>query len=103
MSKEYNSSIPPQNMTPKEVATLKGHARQIFFRSQLRKQVMDNAKTEENTYTCALCQQQFKQNEVQVDHIIPLGQFTNWSLWLNRLFCPIKNLQVLCKSCHSEK
>lgn len=53
---------------------------------------------------CAMCQQWFKQKEVEVDHFPhdagsiltsdDIGPF------VNRLYCEIDNLRVLCKPCH---
>lgn len=51
-------------------------------------------------YECAKCEEVFPAKEVQVDHIEPIGVFTNWTDCINRMFCEADNLQVLCKPCH---
>jgi hypothetical protein len=41
-----------------------------------------------------------------VDHIIPVGGPDDpggWSGVIDRMFCPVSGLQVLCHACHSQK
>lgn len=58
-------------------------------------------------YLCNICGKLTHRPEV--DHIIPIGKqpkclpMIGWDDWLNRLFCPIENLQVLCEACHNLK
>jgi hypothetical protein len=44
---------------------------------------------------------------VQVDHINPVVDpakgFINWDIYIDRIFCEVDKLQVLCRSCHKEK
>ena len=55
-------------------------------------------------FRCKKCGEDFKDKEVQVDHIRPVGKFSgNWDEYINRMFCPRANLQVLCKPCHDKK
>lgn len=54
-------------------------------------------------YGCALCGGEFSQKDVQVDHIVPIGQCNTWDEFIERLFCEADNLQVLCKKCHKTK
>lgn len=58
-------------------------------------------------YTCAACQQEFPSKEVEVDHISPVVSvgdgFIDWNTFIQRLYCPIENLQVLCLTCHKKK
>jgi 5-methylcytosine-specific restriction endonuclease McrA len=58
-------------------------------------------------YQCAECKQLFVAADVQVDHIKPVVDpkkgFTTWDNFIERMFCEIKNLQVLCKPCHKIK
>jgi len=58
-------------------------------------------------YLCAMCEQQYTQKDVQVDHIKPVVDpkkgFVSWDTYIDRMFCEGKNLQVLCKVCHVEK
>lgn len=62
-------------------------------------------------WKCATCGELCKKKDVQVDHIdpvVPLDGYANGMDYdLNefavRLFCSVKNLQVLCKPCHKLK
>lgn len=58
-------------------------------------------------YKCAACKKHFVAKEVQVDHIepvvSPLTGFIDWNTFVARMFCPITNLQVLCRGCHKVK
>jgi 5-methylcytosine-specific restriction endonuclease McrA len=58
-------------------------------------------------YKCAECKQLFVVTDVQVDHINPVVDpkkgFTTWDNFIDRMFCEMKNLQVLCKPCHKIK
>lgn len=58
-------------------------------------------------YKCAKCKKHFVAADVQVDHILPVVSptegFVSWDLFIDRIFCEIENLQVLCKPCHKVK
>lgn len=56
-------------------------------------------------FTCALC---LKDREViKIDHILPIGkqpdEMIEFGSWLEKLFCPLINLQGICTDCHKEK
>jgi 5-methylcytosine-specific restriction endonuclease McrA len=44
-----------------------------------------------------------KAGVVHVDHIEPIGDLESWDSYIEKLFCPASNLQVLCKDCHDKK
>lgn len=58
-------------------------------------------------YVCASCGKQYVAKDVQVDHISPVVSstegFVSWDRFIERLYCDVSNLQVLCTSCHKEK
>lgn len=59
-------------------------------------------------YKCAACEKLFVAKDVHVDHIepvvSPLTGFVDWNTFIERLFyCPLTNLQVLCRICHRLK
>ncbi len=58
-------------------------------------------------YECAACKEHFTSKDVQVDHLQPVVDpkqgFVNWDVYIERLFCPKENLQVLCTTCHNIK
>lgn len=77
---------------------------------------LNNAKTEKKInvktgrlaqhYLCNSCKEEFTSTNVEVDHIQPIASidgFTTWDEFISRLFCGEENLQVLCRTCHSEK
>ena len=43
------------------------------------------------------------ENNVFVDHVVPVGSVDSWDNYMGRLFCGPANLQVLCRRCHNEK
>lgn len=58
-------------------------------------------------YLCKCCGNEFPTSEVQVDHVLPIVDpeegFVSWDKFIDNLYCPISNLQVLCKPCHKLK
>jgi 5-methylcytosine-specific restriction endonuclease McrA len=58
-------------------------------------------------YLCQGCHEEFPTSEVQVDHISPIVDpeigFISWDEFIKNLFCPVDNLQCLCKTCHTIK
>ena len=58
-------------------------------------------------YKCAKCKKHFVAADVQVDHVLPVVDpkvgFVGWDSFIDRIFCEIENLQILCQSCHNVK
>lgn len=58
-------------------------------------------------FNCDKCgKQNLKRSEVNLDHKIPVVSSTGFEdigVFLERLFCDISNLWLICLSCHSEK
>ena len=89
-----------------------GHKRWPF-----KYEVKNEAKTEKKVnpasgrvaqfYTCAECQGEFTNKEVEVDHIQPVVDpkvgFVDWDTYISRLFSPKDNYQLLCHTCHKAK
>jgi hypothetical protein len=73
------------------------------------------ARVGRGIYHCAECEQDVpctiregrkKINNVYVDHIEPIVPTTGWVSWdscIERMFCELDNLQLLCKACHDVK
>lgn len=64
-----------------------------------------NPKTKRKAmhFTCSGCESSFPRKEVQVDHIIPAGSLTcheDLPGFVERLFCEVDGLRVLCIDCH---
>lgn len=63
-------------------------------------------KRQKFEYQCAECAQWFPDKEVNVDHITPAGTLrcaNDLPGFVERLFCEVDNLQVLCTICHNIK
>ena len=58
-------------------------------------------------FKCNACNEAFVAADVQVDHIAPVVDpakgFISWDIYIDRLFCEIDNMQVMCKPCHKVK
>lgn len=57
-------------------------------------------------YKCNSCGELFPSSSVNVDHVEPVvgaEGFVSWDKFIENLFCPITNLQVLCTTCHDVK
>jgi 5-methylcytosine-specific restriction endonuclease McrA len=63
-------------------------------------------KRQKKEYQCNECKDWFKQKDVSVDHIIPVGplrSFEDLPDFYRRLFVGPDKLQALCKDCHNRK
>ena len=57
-------------------------------------------------YQCASCNEWFNEKQINVDHIKPAGTLrcsNDLPGFVERLFCEVENLQVLCTKCHDKK
>lgn len=57
-------------------------------------------------YKCAECLQYFKATDINVDHINPAGTlkcYNDLPGFVERLFCEVDGLQVMCTKCHDKK
>lgn len=57
-------------------------------------------------YKCAECLQYFPDKEINVDHITPAGTLKHYNDlpgFVERLFCEVDGLQVMCTKCHDKK
>ena len=63
-------------------------------------------KRQKFEYQCNKCKKWFPEKKINVDHIQPAGSL-NCSAdlpgFVERLFCEVDNLQVLCTHCHDIK
>jgi len=82
---------------------VKAALRRTWGRSKQRQAALKAAKIAYGQYTCALCKGVHRRKYIQVDHIVPVGKFISFDLYIERLFCPAKELQVLCVECHKNK
>lgn len=57
-------------------------------------------------YKCDRCKKYFIETEIHVDHIIEAGSLRcaeDLPGFVERLFCEVDNLRVLCKPCHKSR
>jgi 5-methylcytosine-specific restriction endonuclease McrA len=63
-------------------------------------------KKQKYEYQCNSCKEWHLGKNVNVDHIIPAGSLQSGKDlegFVERLFCEVDNLQVLCINCHDRK
>jgi 5-methylcytosine-specific restriction endonuclease McrA len=80
--------------------------RRATYRWPHRNTALVNARIARNQYKCANCEKIFTRKEIKIDHIepiVPLSGFTTWDEYINRMFCGVEGLQILCSPCHNEK
>ena len=93
---------------PKSIKTfLTPYLRRASLAWSPRNQALSLARTSRGWYKCAMCSDDFKREEVDIDHVHPVVSlkdgFNSWDEYINSLFCPVDGFQILCKSCHSVK
>jgi len=63
-------------------------------------------KRQKFEYQCNECKNWFPDKKINVDHICPAGSLNSAQDlpdFIERLFCEVDNLQVLCETCHNKK
>ena len=115
--------MPRKNIDkPRNAGTMTESAFWSWIRSLLRKKTFawkpiklakDNAKRPNQSsnkrlkweYQCNKCLDWFPDKEIEVDHIIKCGNFSKETAgeWIEKLFCEVDGLQILCKACHQIK
>lgn len=99
-------------MIKKEQEWLKRELRRISYKWPARKEALKAARVSRGKYICAICLEDsidalYGPKEINLDHIDPvidpLDGFIDWNNYIDRLFCPEDNWQVLCKHHHDVK
>lgn len=85
------------------IAYIKAALRRVWGKSQQRRGALNAAKVSYGMYQCDECKLIHKRKDIDVDHIIPIGKFVTFDLYIERLFCDTSGLRVLCKPCHKLK
>lgn len=103
---------------PKERNLVKGAIRRIFSRSELRSLALarnlinhkDSTRPRVSRWAfCESCGIIEAAYTMEVDHkepVVPIDkpfESMNWDEFVDRLWCDIKGLQILCEECHNEK
>ena len=71
-----------------------------------RNEALKRARVAPATYECAICKKHFRQEEIQIDHIIPvvkLTGFTTWDDYIKRMLPLPEGFQILCLADHKQK
>jgi 5-methylcytosine-specific restriction endonuclease McrA len=125
MIKNKKTAKPRKNAVPKtkNAGTMTESAFWSFIRSALRQKsrwwkpigeakakakrsYKGPIKRQKFEYQCAECLQWFPDKKINVDHITPAGTLRcadDLPGFVERLFCEVDNLQVLCETCHNKK
>jgi len=90
-------------MKPEVRNYIKAALRRTWGRSRQRTAALKSAKVGYGQYKCAKCEKTHRRKHIQVDHKTPVGRFVNFDTYIERLFCPATELQVLCEGCHKTK
>lgn len=75
-------------------------------KKKARRKYQGENKLQRWEYQCAQCKGWFKDKEVKVDHINPVGTLKcaeDLPAFVENLFCEEDNLQCLCDACHTIK
>lgn len=75
-------------------------------KSKAKRKYSGPNKRQKFEYKCNKCNNWFPEKEVSVDHITCAGSLhagADIKGFIDRLFCEIDNLQVLCDTCHNIK
>ncbi len=76
--------------------------RNLWLKSPNRAEAKKSCRVSRGNYQCSKCSMLFKDKEIQIHHIHPMGTFTTWDDYIEKLFCPYNELMPLCKACHKE-
>lgn len=81
--------------------------RRAHYKWKPKLQTKTNARVSRGKYKCAKCGELFGPTQIDIDHIEevidPVKGFVDWNEYIERLFSPLSNYQVLCKACHKAK
>lgn len=75
-------------------------------RLNARRPYKGSNKRQKWEYQCNECKKWWDAKKTNVDHMIPVGTFTcaeDLPGFVERLFCEVEHLQLLCTVCHDRK
>lgn len=121
--KKKRKSSKPRVARPRNAGTMTESAFWSFIRSGLRQKsrfwkpilqcklearrlYKGPNKRQKYEYQCKSCKHWYQEKHINVDHICPAGSLNSAQDlpgFVERLFCEVDNLQVLCTSCHDVK
>lgn len=74
-------------------------------KSEARRPYKGTNKRQKFEYQCSKCKKWFPEKKIAVHHIIPAGTLTcadDLPGFVERLFCEVEGLTVLCDDCHKK-
>ena len=83
-----------------KVPLLDKEGNQAYYSATAKKAGQPRTRTD---FKCAHCSKVCKRANVEVDHIVGAGVLKDWDdlvPFVQRLYCSVDGLQVLCKPCH---
>jgi hypothetical protein len=98
-TKKKEKPKPIDGLSPKDIAKIRTAIRKVWHWSVPRKLCMKRATRPDGFSQCEKCKK--KVPKVFIDHKIAVGLVDGG--FIDRLFCPSKGLQALCKTCHGAK
>jgi 5-methylcytosine-specific restriction endonuclease McrA len=75
-------------------------------KAKAKRKYIGSNKRQKFEYQCNQCKDWFPDKKINVDHICPAGSLNSAQDlpdFIERLFCEVDNLQVLCEKCHNIK
>lgn len=75
-------------------------------RMSARRPYKGTNKRQKFEYQCNQCKNWFPDKQIAVDHTYPVGALNcseDLAGFVERLFCEVDKLQILCSSCHDQK
>lgn len=97
-------------ITNQEYSRIQSYMRLVFTQSgyvnEFKRSKRSKKVGNKYLYKCDICNESFGVSQVQVHHLnecIPIGvHYSNVPMdeFFKRLWCPIEELQMVCKSCH---
>lgn len=87
---------------------VKGKLRFASLKYSVRNEALKLARAERGKYRCAMCEQLFSREKIDIDHVKPVVALDNegwdWNEFIERLF-PLEpsDFQILDKVCHGIK
>lgn len=101
MAKKEKKKKPEKidGLSPKDIEKIRRAIRLVWSWSHPRRLCILRANGPDGFPICEACK--LKVPKIYPDHISPVGDVD--AGFIERLFCPSKDLQALCRSCHAKK
>jgi 5-methylcytosine-specific restriction endonuclease McrA len=84
-----------------------GALRRLSYKTPMRRIALAKARVARGKYKCESCGKIGGPKTIAVDHVHPVIEITgfkDWDTFIERLFCEVSGLQILCKDpCHNAK